>query len=59
MNREYFLMYSHTYGPFDLDGASDNDGLNFQVAEDFLLSGAPISRDRFTEAPKNLAKCAI
>jgi hypothetical protein len=29
MNREYFLKYSHTYGPFDLDGASDNDGLNF------------------------------
>jgi hypothetical protein len=57
MNREYFLKYSQTYGPFDLDGASD--GLNSQVAEDFLLSGAPISGERFTEVPEKLAKCAI
>jgi hypothetical protein len=35
MNREYFLKYTHTFGPFDLDGASDNDSLNFQVAGDF------------------------
>jgi G3E family GTPase len=35
MNREYFLKYSQAYGPFDLDRASDNDGLNSQVAEDF------------------------
>jgi hypothetical protein len=28
MNRGYFLKYYQTYGPFDLDGASDNDGLN-------------------------------
>jgi hypothetical protein len=34
MNREYFLKHTHTYGPFDLDGASDNDGLDSQVAED-------------------------
>jgi hypothetical protein len=31
MNREYFHKYSKKYGPFDLDGASDNDGLNSQV----------------------------
>jgi hypothetical protein len=42
MNREYFLKYSQTYGPFDLDGASDNDGLDSQVAEDFCC---PPERD--------------
>jgi hypothetical protein len=42
MNREYFLKYSQTYGPFDLDGASDNDdGLNSQVAEDFRCPARP------------------
>ena len=41
MNREYFLKYSQTYGPFDLDGASDNDGLNSQVAEDFCCPARP------------------
>jgi hypothetical protein len=41
MNREYFLKYSQTYGPFDLDGASDNDGLNSQVAEDFCCPERP------------------
>jgi hypothetical protein len=35
MNTEYFLKCSETYGPFDLDGASDNDGLSSQVAEIF------------------------
>jgi hypothetical protein len=35
MYREYFLKYSQTYGPFDLDRASDNEGLNSQVAEIF------------------------
>jgi hypothetical protein len=41
MNRGYFLKYSMTYGPFDLDGASDNDGLNSQVAEDFSCPARP------------------
>jgi hypothetical protein len=41
MNREYFLKYSQTYGPFELDGANDNDGLNSQVAEDFCCSARP------------------
>jgi hypothetical protein len=41
MNGEYFLKYSQTYGPFDLDGASDNDGLNSQVAEDFCCPARP------------------
>jgi hypothetical protein len=41
MNREYFPKYSQTYGPFDLDGASDSDGLNSQVAEDFCCSARP------------------
>jgi hypothetical protein len=27
MNREYFLKYSQTYGPFDLGGASDVDDI--------------------------------
>jgi hypothetical protein len=40
MNREYFLKYSLD-GPFDLDGASDNDGLNSQVAEDFCCPARP------------------
>jgi hypothetical protein len=40
-NREYFLKYSQTYRPFDLDGASDNDGLNSQVAEDFFCPAHP------------------
>jgi hypothetical protein len=35
MNMEYFLKHSQTCGPFDLDGASDNYGLNSQVPEDF------------------------
>jgi hypothetical protein len=34
MNREYLLKFSQTYGHFDLDGASDSDGLISQVAED-------------------------
>jgi hypothetical protein len=38
MNKEYFLKYSQTYGHFDLDGASDNDGLNSQVAEDLCCT---------------------
>jgi hypothetical protein len=41
MSSEYFLEYSQTYGPFDLDGASDNDGLNSQVAEDFCCPARP------------------
>jgi hypothetical protein len=40
MNREYFLNYSQTYGPFDLDGANDNNGLNSKVAEDFCCPAA-------------------
>jgi hypothetical protein len=47
MNREYFLKYSQTYGPFDLNGASDNDGFNSQVAEDFCCPARPFQeRDR-------------
>jgi hypothetical protein len=34
MNMEYFLK---TFGHVDLDGASDNDGLNSQVAEDVVV----------------------
>jgi hypothetical protein len=45
MNREYFLKYSRTYGPFDLDGASDNDGLISQVAEDFAVWRAHFKRE--------------
>jgi hypothetical protein len=41
MNSEYILKYSQTYGHFDLDGGSDNDGLNFQVAEDFCCPARP------------------
>jgi hypothetical protein len=41
MNREYFLKYAQTYGPFDFDGASDNDGLYSQVAEDFCCPVRP------------------
>jgi hypothetical protein len=41
MNREYFLKYSQTYGPFDLDGVSDNDGVNSSVAEDFCCPASP------------------
>jgi hypothetical protein len=41
MNREYFLKYSQTCGPFDLYGASDNDGLHSQVAEDFCCPARP------------------
>jgi hypothetical protein len=41
MNRECFLKHSQTYGPFDLDGASDNDGINSSVAEDDF--GCPAS----------------
>jgi hypothetical protein len=41
MNKEYFLKYSQTYEPFDLDGACDNDGLNSQVAEDFCCPARP------------------
>jgi hypothetical protein len=41
MNREYFVKYSQTYGPFDLDGASDNDGLNSQAAENFCCPARP------------------
>jgi hypothetical protein len=41
MNRERFPKYSQTYGPFDFDGASDNHGLNFQVAEDFCCPARP------------------
>jgi hypothetical protein len=59
LNREYFLKNSQTYGPFDLDGASGNDGMDSQVAEDLLLSGAPISGERSTKVPEILAKCAI
>jgi hypothetical protein len=39
--REYFLKYSKTYGPFDLDGASDNDGLNSPMAENFCSPARP------------------
>jgi hypothetical protein len=42
MNRGYFPKYSQTYGPFDLDGASDNDGLYSQVAEDFCCPARPL-----------------
>jgi hypothetical protein len=41
MNREYYLKYSQTYGPFDLDGASDYDGLKSQVAEDSCCPARP------------------
>jgi hypothetical protein len=41
MNRKYFLKYSLAYGPFDLDGPSDNDGLSSQVAEDFYGPARP------------------
>jgi hypothetical protein len=41
MNMVYFLKYSQTYGPFDLNGASDNDGLNSQVAEGFCCPPRP------------------
>jgi hypothetical protein len=42
MNRENYLKYSQTYGPFDLDGANENDGLdNSQVAEDFCCPARP------------------
>jgi hypothetical protein len=48
MNRKYFLKYSQTYGPFDLDGASDNDGLhNSQVAEDFCYFCSHFRREIF------------
>jgi hypothetical protein len=56
MNREYFLKYSQTYGPFDLDGASDNNALNSQVAEDFCCPARPFQE---RDLPENLAKCAI
>jgi hypothetical protein len=38
---KYFLKYSQTYEPFDLDGASDNDGLYSQVAEDCCCPARP------------------
>jgi hypothetical protein len=41
MNREYFLKYYRTYGLFDLYGASDNDGRNSQVAEEFYCPTRP------------------
>jgi hypothetical protein len=41
MNREYFLRYSQTYGPFYLDGSNDNAGLNSQEAEDFCCPARP------------------
>ena len=41
LNREYFLRYAEEYGPFDLDGACDNDGNNTQVAEDFCCPARP------------------
>jgi hypothetical protein len=41
ISREYFLKYSQTYRAFDLDGDSDNDGLNSQVAEDFCCPARP------------------
>jgi hypothetical protein len=44
MNRKYFLKYSQTYGPFDLDGAGDNDGLNSQVATDFCCPARPFQQ---------------
>jgi hypothetical protein len=50
MNKEYFLKYSRTYETFDLDGASDNDGLNSQVAEDFCCPARPFQE-------RDLQKC--
>jgi hypothetical protein len=44
MNREHFLKYSQTYGSFELDGASDNDGLNFQMAEDLCCPARPFQK---------------
>jgi hypothetical protein len=41
MNRGYFLKYSQTYGPFDLDGATYDERLNSQVAEDFCCPARP------------------
>jgi hypothetical protein len=37
-------MYSSTYGPFDLDGGSDNDGLDSQVAEGFCCPARPFQK---------------
>jgi hypothetical protein len=45
LNREYFLNRSQTYGPFDLDGARNNDGLNYQVAEGFCCPARPGVRE--------------
>jgi hypothetical protein len=56
MNRKYLLQYSQTYGPFDLDEASDKNGLNSQVAEDFCCPARPFLGERSTKVPENLAK---
>jgi hypothetical protein len=52
MNREYFLKCSHIYGPFDLDGASDNDGLDSQVAEDFCCPVRPFQERDLQKYPR-------
>ena len=40
-NREKFLEYNERFGPFDLDGASDDNGQNAQVSTEFCCPSRP------------------
>jgi hypothetical protein len=46
LHRDYFLKYDKEFGPFDLDGASDNDGRNNQVTGIFCCPAQPFQENR-------------
>ena len=41
LDRDYFLKYDKEFGPFDLDGPFDNDGMNSQVTGCFCCPAQP------------------
>ena len=43
-DRQRFLALNRLYGPFTLDGASDPDGANAHVAEDYCSTQDPFQQ---------------